>query len=119
MTRLYYTDPIKALWMAKEFGVRFFFRYEIGDTLAIRGEDNFLARIKNPDGERFYVAKESESIFEPQNGDVGIKQESQDSFVRVGKHWTPKYVGLKDKYINIIMRDNKQFFQPLTENEND
>ena len=113
MTRLYYTDPIKALWMAKEFGVRFFFHYEIGDTLAIRGEDNFLARIKNPDGERFYVAKESESIFEPKDEDLGIVSGVPHPCEVIAQEQ------LKGTQPLIIMRENKNFFQPLTKNEND
>jgi len=54
--RLYFTCPIKALYMMKEFGVKF-----SGEDLVFTDFDQ-----KKP----IYIAPESEHIFEPKKGDV-------------------------------------------------
>ncbi len=117
--RYYYTCPIKALYMMKEFGVKYDFENEeslvrIINTPEIK-KDNFMRQI--------YVAKESEEIFKPRNYDLagftrddGIStiaqyDEAKKAFIngsfRILKKYNPK----------IIMRDNKQFFMPEVEND--
>ncbi len=115
--------------MMKEFGARFFFQYEDGKQLAIRGIDNFLAYIANPcDGALFYISPESEHIFEPQEGDevLTIGGHYDRSFckypvpenLKIG--YTGSYEGGESKIFTgarIIMRDNKQFFMCEVESE--
>ena len=61
MTRLYFTDPIKALYMMKEFGVK------------LRNfTQKCLKEFEFEDGEEIYVAKESEHIFKPKDMDYGV-----------------------------------------------
>ena len=119
MPRYYYNCPIKALYMAKEFGVKYDFENEEGliriiKTPEIR-RDNFMRQI--------YVAKKSEHIFKPINNDLtqftrddGIStiaqyDEAKKAFIngsfRILKKYNPK----------IIMRNEKQFFMPEVEND--
>jgi hypothetical protein len=143
--KYYYTCPIKALYMMKEFGVEFetkhqsefngkhFFR-GLGklwvDNIDISGDSIricSLLYLENNDktcvNNKFYVAEESEHIFEPKNYDLakftrddGIStiaqyDEVKKAFIngnfRILKKYNPK----------IIMRDNKQFFMPEVEND--
>ena len=64
-----------------------------------------------------YVSKESESIFEPLEGDIGHRETLCDSGFSVGRfdgeRWYCK-TGREDGLI-IIMRDNKHFFNPMIE----
>jgi hypothetical protein len=117
--RYYYNSPIKALYMMREFGVKYDFENEEGLIQIIKTpkikRDNFMRKI--------YINKESEHIFEPKNYDLagftrddGIStvaqyDEAKKAFIngnfRILKKYNPK----------IIMRDNKQFFMPEVEND--
>jgi hypothetical protein len=112
--RYYYTDAIVALYMMREFGVKYDFENEEGlmhiiKTPEIR-RDNFMRKI--------YVAKESEHIFEPKNYDLaGFTRDDGISTIA-------QYDAAKKAFINgsfrilkkynpkIIIRYNKQFFMP-------
>lgn len=114
MARLYYTCPIKALYMIKEFGVELEFPDEDGDLFnfkhcGINGESvsEFLEGV---DGypEKIYVAKDSEHIFEPKDYDL-----------RNDVDWNSKnYTKNLNSNCKIIMRDDKHFFMPEVENDN-
>ena len=96
----YYTCPIKALYMMKEFGVKF----------DLRGIDNFVAYMKNPvDGARINVATKSQKIFKFKKSDL----------IKYGFGSIAFYYQISQKlYVNeIIYRDNKQFFMPEVEND--
>jgi len=115
----YYTCPIKALYMMKEFGVKYDFENEEGLIRIIKipeiRRDNFMRKI--------YVATKSQEIFKPRNYDlsgftrddgistIGQYDEAKKAFIngnfRILKKYNPK----------IIMRDNKQFFMPEVEND--
>jgi len=119
----YYTCPIKALYMMKEFKM---FASDKNENLFLRYslfEPDFkLFRILE-ELDKIYVAKESEHIFEPKKHDLagftrddGIStiaqyDEAKKAFIngsfRILKKYNPK----------IIMRDNKQFFMPEVEND--
>jgi len=119
----YYTCPIKALYMMKEFKM---FASDKNENLFLRYslfEPDFkLFRILE-ELDKIYVAKESEHIFEPKKHDLagftrddGIStiaqyDETKKAFIngsfRILKKYNPK----------IIMRDNKQFFMPEVEND--
>jgi len=115
--RLYFTCPIKSLYMHVYFGVKF------STEVIIEADLNDENTVKNmtPEITKIYVAAESESIFEQKKGDIGIWQEydyiaiakaqefedfeENNGTVSPSHHW------------KIIMRNNKQFFMPEVENE--
>jgi hypothetical protein len=111
--RYYYNSPIKALYMMKEFGVKYDFENEenlirIIKTPEIR-RDNFMRKI--------YVAKESEHIFEPKKRDEGrwARPVGAHYANHNGEQWVS--AGIEPNPPEIIMRDNKQFFMPEVEND--
>jgi len=108
--RLYFTCRIKALYMMKEFGVKFEWRQKVkaseydifhdwGKTELHRGYtvDDFISDEVEYGSDKIYVATESESIFQKTTND--ICQKVGDS-------------------CQIILRADKQFFEPEVENEN-
>lgn len=117
MTRRYFKCPIQVLHMIKEFGVEF----ESEDTSRFAGWTDTdiidLMQSITCNFPSFYVAKESEDIFEPKIDDLGtlFKNEalifyhegwqfvSEDGEERIPLE---KY----EDQIKIIMRDNKHFF---------
>ena len=102
--RLYFTDPIKALYMMQEFGVK------------ISREDIFsiLCAIRdNRVDLKFYVTKESESIFEPIKGDkmwINLEKAGEKiyTFSKGALYW---------RNAKIIMRNGKHFFMPEVEDD--
>lgn len=123
MSRLYFDCPIKALYMMREFGVKL---------------RNFTTRCllealnNNDDLGKIYINPESESIFEPKEGDritrdglIGFVSklysstgESASLVITEGTASHPKVSQYLLKHysdIKIIMRDGKHFFQPLKE----
>ena len=94
---LYFTDYTKTIYMMKAFGMKL---------------DNQLV-------DKWYVAPESEHIFEQKEGDIGIQDDGDylaiaraceyEDFVEFNETKSPS------KYWRTIMRDNKLFFQPETE----
>ena len=128
--KYYYTCPIQALYMNKEFGVNFseahganhadkFF--QINETqlcdFATKAIEDFRGI------EQIYVAPESEHIFEPKEGDLGQMKAVGARFIvkynESSKEWKEWHCGgyYSDKNgSDIIMRDGKQFFNPKEEN---
>jgi hypothetical protein len=106
--RLYYDCPIKALYMMKHFGVRIgsrqlemtadgveiFTEYTERDILQLMILGILLPTLE--------VHVESEQIFEPRFQD------------EIKLHFREDTGGIK--YQEIIMRDNKHFFQAIKEN---
>ena len=95
--RYYYTDPIKAAYMTKEFGVKFLNEdgwecfYEDGNWWADEKIGGITKTHSVTDG-KFYIAKESESIFKQKIGDM-----------------------TDQNFDKIVVRDNELFFTPKTE----
>lgn len=150
--RLYFTCPIKALYIIKEFGVQFYIEgkqlsscnLSTGEvdknekTIRIDFEEEYLdqilgsfAQIKDLES-KIYVAPKSESIFEPQEGDLDAEGFCFTKGAAVENHMTGKidyytdacwlvkieeFTRSKEKS-KTIFRDNKQFFMPEVENEN-
>lgn len=137
--RLYFTCRIKALYMMKEFGVKFewrqkvkcseydiFHEYKVGDLIS---DELKYGKISDA----IYVAIESEHIFEPEEGDIGLLTEKwsrgEEYYIVERKHWGS--LNLKHNYkwfkgkeevcttkkVEITMRDNTQFFMPEVEND--
>lgn len=137
MPRYHYTCLIKALYMMKEFGVKIkqldnypelpqgFVDISFEDM-----RDDILPYF-NPRFEkenRLYVCEESEHIFEPKIKDfakslisdvVGeiFSKSPYESRVALAKIDEEEGFIYRDSEIQIIMRDNKQFFMPEVEND--
>ena len=116
--KYYYDCLIQALYMNKEFGVKFYTAFksdfldkELGFCADIRGIYNVLSS-----DNKIYVEPESEHIFEPKKGDEGRWDR------RVGAHYAnyngEQWVsaGIEEKLPDIIYRDGKHFFNPKEEN---
>lgn len=112
--RLYYKNPVKALYMMKEFGVNLI-DYKVGYEIDLY---DILDALRGYRKGKIYVDKESELIFIPREGDEGrIKTRVGASYLRynlktwIGHGITPEIEP------EIIMRDNKQFFSCEVEND--
>lgn len=125
--RLYFNDPIKALYMMKEFDVKFETRITglKGEKRYFRGscKEDLISCLDIEFDKYFYVAKESESIFKPKKGDVvsTIGGHYHDSYTRypVSEELKGYYTGIYEdgtpssyQGAIIVMRDSKHFFQP-------
>lgn len=113
--KLYYTDPLKAAWMAREFGVVFISSCT-DDTLD--WENDFCE--VSPQGwncSKLYIHPDSLSIFEPMEGDVGESEDGQlvefrkGEWVQIDGHDLAQYHPPVGK-ISIIRRDKKSFEAP-------
>jgi hypothetical protein len=69
MARLYFTDPVIALYMNREFNVELDIMDERWGRCAINQED-ILINFHDYIGKKIYVAEESEEIFNPKEGDM-------------------------------------------------
>lgn len=129
MPKYYYTCPIKALYMMKEFGVKFELGY--GAFRNYKIEDNSIHSIREfindcldygQDFRKFCVSEESEHIFEPKEGDVGLLDNRHSAIFQGGSWRYDEMISDSKPYFEkehrgkIIMRDNKQFFMPKEEN---
>lgn len=125
--KYYYDCPIKAAYMNHEFGVITYIelsnksgiydKYFIKDwnhrELGLDAKDKYHRN-------KYYVAPESEYIFEPKEGDLGqMKAEKARFFVKYSerlKEWKEWHGGGSDKNgSDIIYRNNKHFFNPKEE----
>ena len=88
--KYYYDCPIQALYMHVNFGVKFPTELKF---IADLSTDNFSENM-TPDITKIYVKPESEHIFQPKEGDIGIYQQR----------------------VKIIYREGKNFFNPKEEN---
>jgi len=121
--KYYYTCPIKALYMMKEFGVKFECKDANGDVYDFQEwylNSNNISEL-SLELENFpisiYVAKESEHIFEPKKGDEGrwLRPIGAHYANHNGEQWVSH--GIEPNPPEIIIRDNKQFFMPEVEND--
>lgn len=126
--RYFYSCPIKAAYMAQEFKVKFIHRFtqkgfgkvsgpwEKERTLFLSNAERIFNRFWHKKKVKIYVCKESEAIFEPKEGDY---DDHGNVFMNLGGK--SLWRGLMNmngiEKSKIIMRDNKQFFSPLEENE--
>jgi hypothetical protein len=139
MPRYYYTCPIQALYMMKEFGVRFeieadkeayeFFGIEkdfIPFTNLLIGNLDSIGDLNLNLG-KIYVAKESEHIFKLKEGDIVSDGELFGKLCSKSPYEARSAFSIddeggtrvcKDSELEIIMRDNKQFFMPEVEDAN-
>lgn len=106
--RLFFTDPIKALYMLVEFEVSF----EEWDGFHLRWE------IRDNNTNVYYIAKESESIFLPKEDDEGrlLGRLGACYFRYNGDQWVGHATTLI-KEPTIIMRTGKHFLDAEVEGE--
>ncbi len=105
--RLYFIDPIKAAWMAREFDVQFNVRFSgcsEDETIASYDFSRYPGCINRVTG-KFYVTKESESIFVAKNGDIS----SGNVFDSTKNRWCGWRQHKREDY-NTEFRDKKHFF---------
>ncbi len=127
--KYYYDCLIQALYMMKEFDVKFFIKDDDGDdydfTEWYLNSQNVLELFTELEAFpcRIYVKSESEHIFEPKDGDLGqMKAEGARFFVKYNeslKEWKEWHCGgyYSDKNgSDIIYRNGKHFFNPKEEN---
>lgn len=111
--RLYFSDPIAVLWMMRYFNLQI-------ETYSIESLSQFV--LFAPSDLKLYVAPESESIFEPKEGDLA--EFGEMGFYRFNRKglWDCTTImgslnqNIERKKPKITMRDNKQFFMPEVEN---
>jgi hypothetical protein len=145
--RIYYTDPIKAAYMSKEFGVRFskeniiddktYIFWQINPMFTIFSNDTVTLELIDKHCVKLYVAKESEGIFNIKAGDfvtnsfkqgksrhchgfAGHPNGLSDTSIAVTtpeRHNGKTYFVENISELSIIMRDNKQFFMGEIEND--
>jgi hypothetical protein len=131
--RYYYTDPIKALYMMKEFGVTFI----VGDQGYYKYEQCLPYTLEHlSKRKKFYIAKKSEHIFKAKHGDdgkllnvplplkcckkIGITYWAcwEFLFKRTKFNYRLKpFATVNEESVKIIYRDNKQFFFPEVEHD--
>lgn len=142
--RLYFSDPIAALYMMKEFGVDLQFKkpfdnrsgerfIDLADLwitdIDVTNHEEFrlLSILSSSEIPRIYIKPESEAIFNPQLKDKGIDPRGisakYQQLVHNCKAWMPiEQISddwiWEDEDIEITMRGKKHFFDALRE-END
>lgn len=128
--KLYYTDPLAAAYMAREFGVRFFDGTKDDELKAIRYDNCIKWAYSSgifPDGERvdsfsfykgerFYIHPDSLSIFEPKVEDLMTEGKTivEHVYKTIDKQVMSRGHLFYSPY-KIIQRNNKPFFMPEEE----
>ena len=108
MSKLYYTDPLKAAWMTREFGVKVQMLIYLddgtclSDVLSIPSILDFYMRMPTI---KLYIHPDSYGIFEPQKRDRVVGR----------MLWRYDKGYYLDKDSKIIQRDDKAFFMPTKE----
>ena len=117
--KLYYTDPLAAAYMAREFGIRL-----EGDIKWYNCADWASKSLADDRNNEIYIHPDSYHIFEPKMGDIvewdglmfGIvigKDESDDT---IGvQHGESDVYTIPSEELGIIQRNNKPFFNPQKE----
>ena len=132
--KYYYDCPIQALYMNKEFGVQFYISYKndfsdkkLSFHVDIKNLYNVLIQLlgiynQKLSGYKIYVTPESEHIFEPKEGDLGIERNlhTLEPCFFGGTYWFYDNDYLETKphpqKVDIIYRNGKHFFNPKEEN---
>jgi hypothetical protein len=119
MTKRYFYDcPIKALYMIKNFAVI----CELNEQyLKEKTDGHFMPLSDILSLKKIYVAPESESIFDPKEGDTAIAENKRygkmAARVRKDRDISFSFPGEEffSENFEIIMRDSKHFFSPEIE----
>ena len=107
--KLYYTDPLAAAYMAREFGVNII----DADGDSCNHESIDWAMFIAMDFDQLYIHPDSYHIFEPQVGDLVTHEyycpECSESLTTWGEAFSQQ---LDSGEYKIIQRNNKPFFWP-------
>jgi len=111
MSKLYYDCPIKAAYMAKEFGAKTVCPDGLDEPDTMTALINDMADPEiAPD--KYYIHPDSLYIFEPKVGDVIITKQEDHTYIAHGiENRTDLYSGCS----NIIRRNGNAFIMPETE----
>jgi len=121
--KYYYTCPIKTAYMNHEFGVITYVELSIESEIYkyfIKDWNHRELKLDPKEKhyrDKYYVAKESEHIFEPKKGDEGrwLRPIGAHYANHNGEQWVS--AGIEPNPPEIMIRDNKQFFMPEVEND--
>ncbi len=111
--RYFYTDPLAAAWMAKHFGMNF---YWIDPEAIAPGDfslelDDLISEITNKYIERFYVHAQSVHLLEPREADLYACDTACGWLATTpGESWI-KQIG----HFRIIQRNGIAFMWPESE----
>lgn len=117
MTRYYYTCPIKALYMIKEFGVQFYIEVkQLSSCNLSTGEVDKNEKIIQMDFEEEYLDQILGSFEQIKNlkSKIYVASGSEHIFQKT----TSDICQIVGNSCQIILRGDKQFFEPEVENEN-
>ena len=114
MSKLFYTDPLAAAIMAREFGVKIYSGDLIANNIWTWRDAAAAASelIGNFEGEILGIHPDSYHVFEPQVGDMC--EVHINSILIVHTAWR-KYIPKTWDFKQIIQRNNKPFFTPQSE----
>lgn len=132
MTRYYYSCPLQAAYMAKEFGMRILATHH-GEQIDTHG--NCIAYCEHEFGweSPFYIRPDSQHLLHPKRGDLVLATYTKESsfvyrhvtmvcdrYYLVGgfpdQYGYPDYINNGDrKILKVIQRNGKPFFWPEVE----
>ena len=107
MSRYYYTCPIQAAYMAKEFGMVFTEMYSA--EIEILDGNLVVSDIVDVDGGKFYIRPDSEKLLEQEAGDLCAPKD----FDNTGSAFPAAILGANAG--KIMQRNGKPFFWPEQE----
>ena len=113
--KLYYTCPIEAAYMAKNFGVKFDFE----ESWQGVSSPKLLSELIKNKGAHYKpaVSLESHSIFEPQDGDLSeFAHRKTYPYAIVKMNSRHNIEKAQNEVKNIIQRNGKSFIMPEVEN---
>lgn len=112
--RYFYTDPLAAAWMAKQFGMKFVLNYDEAST-----KTGIYCEIYSPlshdDIDKLYIHPDSVKLLEPKENDVVFfNSHNEDFYIKLDNPILTDGV----ENAKIIQREGKSFMWPdLEENE--
>lgn len=114
--RYYYQCPIKATYMAKEFGMRFDDSFYVMCDYIIHEGENLGALIKINAPPKIYIHPDSLHLLKPQEGDL-IEDPCEPNhfiFISHDESW-PLHKEFESGWFKIIQRNGKAFMWPEVE----
>lgn len=129
--KLYYTDPLKAAYMAREFGIELLDYRCISYPEILTWENVIEEMINSYTGgvdlkyipEKYYIHPDSYGIFDVKFGDLTDAkwevssggEEGATRYIQTIKEGRTTFEPQKPSPVEIIQRDGKAFFEPERE----
>jgi len=116
--KLFYTDPLAAAIMARDFGVKIQGYYNVTKNLGdVLSWENIMESRHFP---KYYVHEDSYHIFEPQDGDLGVDIKGNYAEYILDEDDELYWASIDDELFRqttakTIQRDSKPFFNPERE----